>query len=293
MRSLRSKGNKAAFSLFAFQDILTTTIGIVLLIMLLLVLEISKADATTDIGAQAENTKPISAMQLTEDISLHTKILSILSNQSPEEAIEWIENQIQKEQAATEQLIEDILTTIASNEIDPNLDAIIAIHTDIHKVSKTIEQLKSEIVSTLLHSDAAGKLEELKSKRQQLQFQLDGIIANDSLVYIKQDDPNHMPFLVEISSNSITIHGNGVIPGMTDIRLTQSSASVRCDIAVSIIKQISDDTLYPLILVRPGGGTTCQIIREELQSLHISSGVDLLFDDQTTVPTRTIPEGVK
>lgn len=293
MRSLRSKGNNSAFSLFAFQDILTTTIGIVLLIMLLLVLEISKADATTDNSEQAENLKPISAMQLNEDIALHIKILSILSNQSPEEAIEWFENQIQKEKAATNQLIEDILTTIASNEIDPKLDTINAIHTDIHKVSKTIEQLKNEIVSKLLNSDAAGELEELKSKRQQLQFQLDGIIANDSLVYIKQDDPNHIPFLVEISSNSITIHGNGVVPGMTDIRLTKSSVSDRCAVAVSIIRQISNERLYPLILVRPGGGEGCQTIREELQSLHISSGIDLLFDDQTTVPTRKIPEGIK
>ena len=95
MRSLRSNGNNSAFSLFAFQDILTTTIGIVLLIMLLLVLEISKADATTDNSEQADNTNPISAMQLNEDIALHTKILSILSNHSPDEAIEWIENQIQ------------------------------------------------------------------------------------------------------------------------------------------------------------------------------------------------------
>jgi len=293
MRSLRSNGNNSAFSLFAFQDILTTTIGIVLLIMLLLVLEISKADATTDNREQAENTNPISAMQLNEDIALHTKILSILSNYSPDEAIEWIENQIQMEQTATKHLIDDIFTVIASNEINPKLDAINAIHTDIHKISKTIEQLKNEIVSKLLNSELAGELEELRSKHQQLQFQLDGIIANDSLVYIKQDDPNHTPFLVEISSNSITIHGNGVVPGMIDIRLTQNSSSDRCDIAVSIIRQISNERLYPLILVQPGGGAQCQIIREELKSLRISSGVDLLFDNQTTIPTRIIPEGIK
>ena len=288
MRSLRSKNKGAAFSLFAFQDILTTTIGVVLLIMLLLVLEISKAESVIEVDSEEANTTTLTTVQLQELVELHTKLLSILSEHSPEEAIEWIQSQIEIEQNSTNRIMQNILANITSVESNPQLELIKGLHDEIEVISQKIEDLKTEIISSLLDSDAAGELKELKGKHKQLQYQLDGIIANDSLVYIKQDDPNHTPFLVEISAKNIVIHGNGIIPGMTDMKISGNLTN-RCDTAIGIITQLTDNRLYPLLLVRPGGGPASEIIRAELRAKRISSGIDLLYDDQTTVPDQLIP----
>jgi len=292
MRSRRSKRNGSAFSLFAFQDILTTTIGVVLLIMLLLVLEISKANAVTVIEVEHVNSNPLTTVQLQEQIELHIKILSILSENSPEEAVEWIQSQIEVEQNSTERLIQSLIANITTEKSNPKLDIIKSLHDDIEKISKEIEEIKSEIIASLLDSDSADELKDLKGKKKQLQYQLDGMLANDSLVYIKQDDPNHTPFLVEITSDSITIHGHGIIPGMTDMKIT-GGLSDKCQTAVSIISQLADEKMYPLLLVQPGGGAACERIRKELKTLHISCGLDLLYDNQTTVPGQLIPGTVQ
>ena len=287
MRTLRSGGQNAAFSLFAFQDILTTTIGVVLLIMLLLVLEISKDAATAKVIPQVEQ-QQISIHELEQIVATSVQAVSILKNNSANEAIAFIQSQIKEEQEQTKQITQGVIDIVAKASIDPNPDIVNELYKQIEIISKNIEELKEQIMDALANSEAAAELATLRNTKEKLEHQLRGLLANDSLVYIKQDDPSHTPFLVEVGVDYICIHGHGVAQGLVDVRLYEVDEATRIKSAVSIIEQLVTNRYYPLILVKRGGGSSSEIIRFYLKNQGIASGIDLLVGDQTSVPEHIV-----
>ena len=287
MRTLRSGGQNAAFSLFAFQDILTTTIGVVLLIMLLLVLEISKDAATAKVIPQVEQ-QQISIHELEQIVATSVQAVSILKNNSANEAIAFIQSQIKEEQEQTKQITQGVIDIVAKASIDPNPDIVNELYKQIEVISKNIEELEEQITDALDNSEAAAELATLRNTKEKLEHQLRGLLANDSLVYIKQDDPSHTPFLVEVGVDYICIHGHGVAQGLVDVRLYEVDEATRIKSAVSIIEQLVTNRYYPLILVRRGGGSSSEIIRFYLKNQGIASGIDLLVGDQTSIPEHIV-----
>ena len=287
MRTLRSGGQNAAFSLFAFQDILTTTIGVVLLIMLLLVLEISKDAATAKVIPQVEQ-QQISIHELEQIVATSVQAVSILKNNSANEAIAFIQSQIKEEQEQTKQITQGVIDIVAKASIDPNPDIVNELYKQIEVISKNIEELEEQITDALDNSEAAAELATLRNTKEKLEHQLRGLLANDSLVYIKQDDPSHTPFLVEVGVDYICIHGHGVAQGLVDVRLYEVDEATRIKSAVSIIEQLVTNRYYPLILVKRGGGSSSEIIRFYLKNQGIASGIDLLVGDQTSVPEHIV-----
>ena len=287
MRTLRSGGQNAAFSLFAFQDILTTTIGVVLLIMLLLVLEISKDAATAKVIPQVEQ-QQISIHELEQIVATSVETVSVLKNNSANEAIAFIQSQIKEEQEQTKQITQGVIDIVAKASIDPNPDIVNELYKQIEVISKNIEELEEQITDALDNSEAAAELATLRNTKEKLEHQLRGLLANDSLVYIKQDDPSHTPFLVEVGVDYICIHGHGVAQGLVDVRLYEVDEATRIKSAVSIIEQLVTNRYYPLILVRRGGGSSSEIIRFYLKNQGIASGIDLLVGDQTSIPEHIV-----
>jgi len=287
MRSRRSKGGLSAFSLFAFQDIMTSTIGIIIVIMLQLVSQITSA-ATSANSNDGTNQTIATDAQLQESIELNSKIIEKLEGKSIREAIEWIQDQINTHHVVTEKLTQNLIDAIESSD---EYDKIDSLHADIIGLSSEIENLKKDVHAALLDSDSAGELEELRSERNRLKYTLDGVLANEALVYIKQADEDHSPFLVEISTQKIIIHGQGINPGLPTLHIADSVLEIRCNTTIKIIQQLRSESLYPLLLVRPGGGEACNYIHNKLFELDVFCGVDLLLEGQTSLPEYEITKG--
>jgi len=288
MRSLRSGGQNAAFSLFAFQDILTTTIGVVLLIMLLLVLEISKDAETNKEILPVEQQVSVSIDELKQTVATSVELVSALKNNTLSETIALVQTQIRELQEETKQITQAVMDMVAKASIDPNPNIVNELYEQIEVISINIEELEEKIMDALDNSESKFELEKLLKTKERLKHQLRGLLANDSLIYIKQNDPDHTPFLVEIGVDYICIHGHGVAQGMVDIRLQQPDEKSRIISAVTIIEQLVTNRYYPLILVRRGGGRASEEIRKRLNELQIAAGVDLLVRDQTSIPKHVV-----
>ena len=142
-------------------------------------------------------------------------------------------------------------------------------------------------------------LQELRGEHGRLQRKLEGLLSNDSLVYIKQADTSHEPFLVEISGDWIHVHAHGIAPGMPVFEFNQPNARARCDAAARLIKQLASGRRYPLLLVQPSGGQTkaataslspATYLRISLKRAGVNQGFEVLGEGQTSLPSRMQPE---
>ena len=189
MRSPRSGNQGGAFSLFAFQDIITSTIGAIVLIMLVLVLKITKdVTAQPETPQTKEHTESASNLEHNNDTLRRLK--KVLSNGTFDESVLWIKNQIKQEQKEIDQIIETVYREMSD---DSSKKEIKNLHAEIINTSNNIDELKKEVTEAIADSNSAKQLAEIRRTREQLEHRLSGILANDSLVYIKQDDPNHTP----------------------------------------------------------------------------------------------------
>ncbi|MAB83347.1 MAG: hypothetical protein CMJ24_07920 [Phycisphaerae bacterium] len=250
----------AAFSLFAFQDILTTTIGVVLLILLVLALNISFT-TITDVVSKSQDQHPLSAMdedQLARQIELKSRILgSIDSSNSVKEELA----QLDKE---TRQFLDELESLLEATQLDAqqaaqqasqamseleSLDAQLAAKWD------ELAQLADAAKLEAAESEEMEELKRLRGEQGRLEAELNGALANNSLVYIKQQGGKKKPLLVEITRDTILVHSKGISEGMPMIELSHVDIDERCESAVELIRQLcADEKSYPLLVVSPEGG---------------------------------------
>jgi hypothetical protein len=288
MRSLRSRQGSSAFSLFAFQDILITTIGVVLLIMLLLVLQISEK---TDFPETAEVSQNTTGVPSTHYLNSLIQVVSLVETSSSSEVVPIIKGIIKKEQSQTKTITQNTIDQTRKREGNPPLEEVAQLQQKISVVTDRIRSLEKTISEEFKSLSSVDHLSGVRMTRERLEEQQRALLANDNLVYIQQDDPRHTPFLVEIKRNSVCIHGYGVNPGLVNIRIANSSEEALANATVSVIMQLVSNRNYPLLLVAPGGGSVSHGIRLELMEKEISCGTDLLVDNQTSVPNSVLPMG--
>ncbi len=292
-----SRGSRgAAFSLFSFQDLLTTTIGVVLLILLVLVL-----DVTVE-AVGGDHPPPLSDEELQNEIDKKNTLLVIARDLGVHGTAKWLKEQTKRDLDAAQQGLRDAQEAYEASQYvkGKRMPVLNALHEEIFRMSAEIEVLQKEVEASLHDVEQVQELQELRNEHGRLREQLDGLLANDSLVYIKQDGSGHEPILVEIAADWIHIHAHGIAPGMPMFQFANPDVTARCVSAANLLEQLSDQRRYPLLLAQPSGArpipgedrSPATLLRVLLDTKGIATGTDLLLEGQTTTPNQ-VPIGIE
>ena len=127
-------------------------------------------------------------------------------------------------------------------------------------------------------SEQMEELKRLRGEQGRLEAELNGALANNSLVYIKQQGGKKKPLLVEITRDTILVHSQGISEGMPMIELSHFDIDERCESAVELIRQLcADEKSYPLLVVSPEGAEPVDTGYQECPSDWTSPGKNLEF----------------
>lgn len=255
---MRRRSNDSPISLFSFQDIITATTGILILLALILALSI--------VGArQRENTPQpeldIAALQqelaqIEQVISQYRELLrksqqraNKIASLSPEEA----ENQ--------RVTLEHLLAGLQSQ-----LDSL--------DEQKQREQQKSNDLGI------SSKIEERKNELAKLEATLKNIqgqiqqIKSDNHVYFNFRDVTSPPTIVEITSDKLTMIDMGQSSGAP-----QQFRSI--DELLDFIDRSAQSNSYFVLAIKPDGITNYALLRLELESRNADLGVILVPENET------------
>jgi len=300
MRTTRGSRD-GAFSLFSFQDILTTTIGVVLLVLLVLVLDITM-DAIAEVADASEpppqtSDEPMDDDDLRSEVQRLNMLLVIAREDGVTSASRWLQEQTRRDlDDAQQRLIDAHAAHLAARNATENRRPVLEdLYDQIEDHNATVEQLEADIEAAWGDADEIAELQERRAEHGRLKQQLEGLLANPALMYIKQADKSHEPILVEITGDMIQIHAHGIAPGMPMIEFPNRSAKARCEAAVALLAQLADGRRYPLLLVKPSGAMPSlriegsdvspgSYLRHLLHERRIPTGIDLLTKDQQTAP---------
>lgn len=307
-----SRGSRGgAFSLFSFQDILTTTIGVVLLVLLVLVLDVTLDTISAVAAADESDEDPIEQMteaQMQARLQQLNTLLVIARQRGVDGATTWLRDETAEELAEAQRQLrsaQQAHESVARTEAQ-GVAELTDLHERIEEASARVEALRDEIEAAWGDADAVRRLQELRGEHARLTRQLEGLLANDALVYIKQEDSGHEPILVEIADDWIHVHAHGIAPGMSAIEFPHTRVGTRCRAAFEHIQQLADGRRYPLLLVRPSGARAVFIrhsfddlpdvispatfLRKLIDESQFDQGFDLLGEGQTTLPQKMRPE---
>lgn len=261
----RRDRSQAPFSLFAFQDIITSVTGIVILVTLLLTLELLQrkpvppahsAEIARQVQATLEITEQTAAAlraQLAQGDSAAAEMASVSPTRierSRHEAIQEIE-QLEQELSR----LQDQLSTATEAR-----DALAAQQFDRADDVKTLEELRAEIDQTTV------ELEKLKTSNR--------VIYNPA-------DPSQRAWLVDVSSDRllVALAGEPSRPRTFTGRLLNSSVRQ----FIRWAKAETDSSDYFVLLVRPGALEIYRDLQDQLKTEGREFGFDLIAADATVI----------
>lgn len=236
----RRKGQDA-FSLFAFQDIITSVTGIILLIALILALELVQREEITDTPGQspvANAPTPATAataQQVREQIREGEEILAGLASVSVSE--------LEDERERLKKELERLRAEGALPEPDP---VVSANQEQLDTILEEIEELE----------------EELESKK-----------SAKKVVYNKDTSVNKEGWVFDVGPDQVWVSRIGQQVDSPPRGFRQLSQ------AVEWAKQRDKDKEYFVLAVRPQAIKAFEALRDTLQGLGFDLGFDLIGSD--------------
>ncbi|MBP5620646.1 MAG: hypothetical protein J6X44_01395 [Thermoguttaceae bacterium] len=253
------KKSSAPFSLFAFQDAITSVCGVVVLITLLLAVQL-----TTRAIDEEENVES-NARRVQE---------------------------IREESEARRQAIKTLEETQILSDVDADLAGLSASDLEARKerVESRLESAKQESERMRREIDDAKKLEgpdsevskkidELREKNRQTQDELKAIDAKSNepidenvVLFSYSESAKEKPWFVDISGAKIVAHPTA--EGET----TQEFAAP--DEFLKWAKRRSRNREYFVLIVRPGGAAFNDVVSMELEDVGFKIGIDLVGENR-------------
>ena len=249
------KGRSAPFSLFAFQDIITSVTGIMILITMMLALEVVVRKASSpEVQTQQIVTQLSSAITQNEG---EIKRLQALIDESAEAVrydSETLKSRLQDIQNASEELEKQ------NQNLANALDSALAKKAELHEQSL---EFSPEVAQQLA--------EQLKETQEEIQ----NLKESNRVIFNKPEGESKTPWLVEISGTEIQTAETGrsmkplSFPDATGFEtwaVTQNPGNV-----------------YFVLLIKPSGVLNYQILRESIAARGFDIGSDLLQSEQTAL----------
>lgn len=275
------RASVSAFSLFSFQDIITSVTAILILIMLLLAVELSQkqqAKTAADPGATRRKLVRIAEDLETSVSRLRKAVAAAQFEQSTARPRDQLESELQQvierlDQARVQR--DDAMNTLQIAErARGESEAKLAARDDQR------EQLAALAVSASRDQAEADRLEEQSAKEKDRQSRRRQEVEKRSksgtqLVFNRPAASSSRPWLVELSSDGVV----AVMLG-TNTRevLGDPQPSGRLDAWVARLQPAGD---YCLVLTRPSApATLLDEVEAKLAAAGIDYGIDFIGEDQ-------------
>lgn len=260
--SRRPRSGAPAFSLFAFQDIITCVMGIMLLITLMISLQIDTAAGT---GMDPEMLKS----------------LEMLSQES-----QGLLNEVDAlERQAAEQLsllnteaIFDVQILGRSREIMVN--EVVEARSDLARLEElqrnSVERLKDVSEKHSVHQGDSERSEQLRQENHKLEEKLQQLRNGQRRVYNSHDSASKDCWLVEISE------GNDIqVALIGENKPPQRFASLN-DLITWVKSRKGHDVAF-MLLIKPNAAESLEALTKELVDLAVPFGFDLLPQGTTAL----------
>jgi Tfp pilus assembly protein PilN len=265
MSSRRSR-DAVPFSLFAFQDIITSVTGIVLFITLILTLEL----VTKKVDSPSQQTA-----------ALLPEMELALSEAMAE--IESLKADLQTQSVSLEST-----AGISSQEIERHLYETIAqiarLKAEIERLTqrsqkKSVEQTSWNAKRFERESDRQ-QLNSLRERIDLLEHEINSLAQSDRIVF-NPSDASGVAWIVDLSERRILVAQAGI--ATTPLTFDSPQKDLRTSAFMHWTKRIDPSQEYFLILIRPGAIDAFDDIYEKLQARHFRIGFDLLSAEQTVI----------
>ena len=247
-----------AISLFAFQDIITSVTGIILLITMMMAVELVQ---NMQRAASAPQEQKSSAVERT------------LRGTLEENAQEIVRLERLLEETTTIRFDADALRRRLAN-LSAATAELEKQTTRIEVTQKDIEQRKAELAeqSKDLTPEAIEKLAE---EQREMAQQIEAMRQSNRVIFNRPEGAARIPWLLELNADGILAAEMGAS------RPPQSFAD-----AAGLLTWVGTQNagaIYFVILVKPDSILTFDSLRQELQERQFEVGYDLLGADQTAI----------
>jgi len=254
----RRKRAAVPFSLFAFQDIITSVTGIILLITMMMALELVQNLTRAQAAPQEQkSTHVVSQLRqaVTEGVAEADRLQKILDETSTIRFdADSLRRRLEQLQAAAKELQSQ------NNQIQSTQQQIDARR---ERQKEDAKELTPEAIAAQL-SEQKAVAEQIEAMRQ-----------SNRVIFNRPEGAAKSPWLVELNETSI------VAAEMGQVRVPQSFATT--DEFVQWVASQDHNSQYFVLLVKPASIDTFAVVRKALQDRQFDVGYDLLRSDQTAI----------
>ncbi len=254
----RRKSKSVPFSLFAFQDIITSVTGIILLITMMMAVELVQ---NMQRAASAPQEQKSSAVERT------------LRGAIGENTQEIIRLERLLEETTTIRFDADALRRRLAN-LSAATAELEKQTTRIEATQQDIEQRKAELAEQAKELTPEA-IEKLAQEQREFAQQIQAMRQANRVIFNRPEGAARTPWLVELNADQILAAEMGAS------RAPQTFAG-----AAEFLTWASgqnNGTIYFVILVKPDSIETFAALRQELQDRQFEVGYDLLRADQTAI----------
>lgn len=271
----------AAFSLFSFQDIITSVTAILILLVLILALELvaqrqneAAADQDASRSALRQSAAALEGLvaQLTTLVpSDETRPLAERTQSELERDVRVVEDQARQAVAAAESAlaVQERARALAA-EAAAKLQGVQELRDEVDRTREEAALLDEEAAKLAI--DNAKEAERIAQRRDELSEQP---TPGAELVFNAPKDSNGQAWIVEISSDGLVVVKLG-----TNERRVLGAATGPGSAVDEWVAELDPDRDHALILVRPSGIQGSVDIRETLTEAGVSFGIDFIGEGQ-------------
>lgn len=258
----RRQRNSSPISLFAFQDIITSVTGILILMAVLLtIVMITQKAASVSTAAEAANPDGLEEQILAVQAEIKDLEKRMDSNrQSIGRWAGYSKDQLVSEREALQSSIDAMDLEIQQNQLD--IDRLEAAFAQAGK-SPEFEKFRAE----------RNKLEDqIEDNLKQLEH-----LKTSNRVIYNFNRTHRQPWLAQIDSQGIVASKGGS---------AEPSRRFRSDREfVDFCRALPEAERYVVLIVRPTGIAVQDAVREKLKTIDVDVGVELIGETQTAVDT--------
>ena len=270
----RSQG--AAFSLFAFQDIITSICGIVVLITLMLSLELSLR-----VLAEASGNDALQSKQKYDEIKTTIEVMkqNIAETQAQIEAVNAAAptDTLEQTTAQLEDANARLAVTIAGNQqrLDELTRTLKQSEARLHKarlLEVDIDRMSKE------KTRLVQQQQDLTRQAKQLDATAQSIEKRKGLYYGKSVDPNRRPWLADVQGDKIIARSLSADGQDPDLIFKGGEKKLVKDFSIWC-KELNISTEYVLFVIRPSGHSVYNELKGTLPR-GLRYGIDLIGEEQ-------------
>ncbi|MCA9124125.1 MAG: hypothetical protein H6822_30330 [Planctomycetaceae bacterium] len=262
--------NGVAFSLFAFQDIITSVTGIMILVTLILALELvqqmeSSPSQRTKEVVQDINAAVTSVTELDAAVARNQARIAELQDRLTQGASR-IGDVAGFDQRAVQQDVSDMEQM--DDRLAKELQELAAqVEQTTHQQKKLNEERDQKVDPEAVQK----KLDDLKKKKEDLEK----LKSSNRIIFNPTEGDAKVPWLVEITGTSISVAKTGVTAPPT-IHATGAAFAAWA-------QQLDKSRDYFVLLVKPDGIENYELVRASITRMGFDVGFDLLNSDQNAI----------